>query len=154
MEKNVKLANIYIKLHNKKQLTFDDMAFLAKYDRECFEKTCQNVFYKKPEAKKALLGEDQKEIEPVGFNEGDGKPARLNREDRPRSISYDLRDEVETVLARLRTIEREELPLQDVDAAKVRNLIGSLYMELLFPHNDSEQYFDMSEGDSSFNVKV
>lgn len=154
MEKNVRLANIYIKLHNKKQLTFDDMAFLAKYDRECFEKTCQNVFYKKPETKKALLGDEQKIPETQLFGDGNGQPARLRQMEKPRQISYDLRDEVETVLARLRTIEREELPLQDVDAAKVRNLIGSLYMELLFPHNDREQYFDMSEEDSSFNVKV
>lgn len=152
MEKNVRLANIYIKLHNKKQLTFDDMAFLAKYDRECFEKTCQNVFYKMPETKSIFQGDKSKEA-PVPDTRS--KPvARIPQEEIPRQRSYDLRDEVETVLARLRTIEREELPLQDVDAAKVRNLIGNLYMELLFPHNDHDQYFDMSEDASSINIKV
>ncbi len=39
MDKNVRLADIYIKIYNKRPLTLEDLTFLAKFDRECFEKT-------------------------------------------------------------------------------------------------------------------
>ena len=38
----------------------DDLAFLAKYDPECFEKTCHNLAYNVPEAK-ALIHEKPEE---------------------------------------------------------------------------------------------
>ena len=46
MEKNAKLASIYVKIYNKRTLTIDDLTFLAKYDPECFAKTCENLIYK------------------------------------------------------------------------------------------------------------
>ena len=45
MEKDTHLVNIYLKIHNKRSLTIDDLRYLAKYDPECFEKTCKNVVY-------------------------------------------------------------------------------------------------------------
>ena len=57
MDKNVRLADIYIKIYNKRPLTLEDLTFLAKFDRECFEKTCQNLFYNLPEAKEFLAPE-------------------------------------------------------------------------------------------------
>ena len=32
----------------------------------------------------------------------------------------------------------------DVDAEKVKSLLGNLYMELLFPHNDQDTFMDMT----------
>ena len=46
MGKNARLADIYIKIYNKKPLMWEDMKFLAVYDPECFEKTCKNLIFK------------------------------------------------------------------------------------------------------------
>lgn len=51
MRKDTHLVNIYLKIHNKKTLTMDDLRYLAKYAPDCFEKTCQNVVYNIPETK-------------------------------------------------------------------------------------------------------
>ena len=51
MGKDTRLVNIYIKIHNKRDLTIEDLNYLAKYDPECFEKTCKNVVYNVPDAK-------------------------------------------------------------------------------------------------------
>ena len=48
---NTRLINIYIKIHNKKNITLDDLRYLAQYDPECFRKTCANVVYNIPETK-------------------------------------------------------------------------------------------------------
>ena len=47
MGKNARLADIYIKIYNKKPLMWEDMKFLAVYDPECFEKTKKNLIFKK-----------------------------------------------------------------------------------------------------------
>ena len=54
MGKDTRLVNIYIKIHNKRDLTIEDLNYLAKYDPECFEKTCKNVVYNVPDAKQIL----------------------------------------------------------------------------------------------------
>ena len=54
MGKDTRLVNIYIKIHNKRTLTMEDLKYLSKYDPECFEKTCKNIVYKMPEAKEVL----------------------------------------------------------------------------------------------------
>ena len=56
MEKNAKLASIYVKIYNKRTLTIDDLTFLAKYDPECFAKTCENLIYKIPETRELDSG--------------------------------------------------------------------------------------------------
>lgn len=50
----------------------------------------------------------------------------------------------------------KEMPVNQVDPDRVKNLLGSLYMEKLFPHNDKNRYFEMPEepGKSIFNKKV
>lgn len=37
-----------------------------------------------------------------------------------------------------------EFPVADIDAEDVKNLLGNLYMELLFPHNDKDTFMEMS----------
>ena len=54
MGKDARLANIYIKIHNKYALTLEDLKYLSKYDPECFEKACKNIVYKIPETKTLL----------------------------------------------------------------------------------------------------
>ena len=53
-------------------------------------------------------------------------------------------------------MDMKELPIQEVKTEKVKNLLGSLYMEKLFPHNDREQYFNMEkeQEESKFNKKA
>lgn len=58
MGKDTHLVNIYLKIHNKKTLTMDDLAYLAEYAPECFEKTCKNVVYNIPEAKPVMEPEE------------------------------------------------------------------------------------------------
>ncbi len=61
MAKDTRLINIYLKIHNKRTLTMDDLGYLAKYDPECFEKTCKNIVYKIPEIK-SIMEPDTSEI--------------------------------------------------------------------------------------------
>ena len=46
--------------------------------------------------------------------------------------------------------------MPELDTDKVKNLLGSLYMELLFPHNDKYRYFQLDEEAESsiFNQKA
>ena len=43
MDKKTRLINIYLKIHQKRDLSWNDLEYLALYDPECFEKTCKNV---------------------------------------------------------------------------------------------------------------
>lgn len=54
MAKDTRLINIYLKIYHKKVLTMDDLGYLAKYDPECFEKTCRNVVYNVPAVKPVM----------------------------------------------------------------------------------------------------
>jgi hypothetical protein len=52
-------------------------------------------------------------------------------------------------------MERDEFGVQEVSLEKVKNLLGNLYMEMLFPHNDRDKYFQFENRDSSiFNKKA
>ena len=149
MNKKEKLANIYIKIYNKYPLTMDDLTFLSKYDSECFAKTCQNLVYNIPETRKLLNRND------------------LGGEKLPKSLPvisevpagekvFAKKENIELLLQNLKKIETKEIFVQEVKAEKVKELLGSLYMELLFPHNDGEQYFAMEkeQEESKFNKKV
>ena len=138
MGKNTHLVNIYLKIHNKRSITVDDQRYLAKYDPECFEKTCKNVVYNIPETKPIM--------EPAA-----AKPK--NEERKPESSE---RQNIEHVLENLKRLEINEFPVVDVDADKVKNLLGNLYMELLFPHNDKDTFMNMtgSENTSLFDKKI
>ena len=149
MVKNVRLADIYIKIYNKRPLTMEDLTFLSKYDPECFAKTCQNLVYNIPETKK-LMQQEKKEVE---------KPKELPAVQREEPVGEKLslkKENMELLLDNLRKMETKEISVQEVKADKVKNLLGSLYMEMLFPHNDKNQYFEMEERKESsvFNKKV
>ena len=133
MAKDTYLINIYLKIHNKRPLTMKDLKYLAKYDPECFEKTCQNVVYNNPETKPIMQPaiEEQKNELAV-----------------PQNIEEFCYPNIDMVLENLKRLEMKELPIADVDAEKVKNLLGNLYMELLFPHNGKETYIPMSYEDS------
>lgn len=127
MEKNIHLVNIYLKIHNKRLLTMDDLSYLAKYDPECFEKTCKNVVYNIPKSKPV--------VEPA---------VTLPANAEPKAELTD-RQFVELVLQNLKRLEANEFPVTDVDIDEVKSLLGNLYMELLYPHNDKEMFIDVVE---------
>lgn len=143
MGKDTRLVNIYIKIHNKHTLTMEDLRYLSKYDPECFEKTCKNIVYKIPEAKEILepqAEEPSQPAEPVPIFEK--APTDKQR--------------IEAALSNLRAMELKELPVEEVKVDEVKELLGSLYMELLFPHNDRERFFSIEDREelSVFNKKV
>ena len=63
---------------------------------------------------------------------------------------------IEQILENLKRLEAKDLPVADVDADKVKNLLGNLYMEMMFPHNDKETYIHMpfNENVSMFDKKA
>lgn len=130
MGKDTRLVNIYLKIHHKKTLTMDDLAYLAEYDPECFAKTCQNVVYNIPETKPIMepaAGEEPDHAVPSGFSE---------------------RQSIEKILENLKRLERNEFPHADADADRVKELLGNLYMEMLFPHDEKESFMDMADAAS------
>lgn len=127
MEKDTRLINIYLKIHNKKTLTMDDLGYLAEYDPECFEKTCKNVVYNIPEMKSI--------IEPPVSED-------LSEETKPEPFD---RQNIDILLDNLKRLEINDFPIPDIDTDKVKELLGSLYMELLFPHNDEYTFINMAD---------
>ena len=202
MEKNIRLADIYIKIYNKRPLTMEDLIFLAKYDRECFEKTCRNLIYNMPEAGELLEPMQQSRQEPMSGRQSGLQPDHpkisgipsgfenqtsqesapdLQTEQKPDSADMEQagqkqrqtdtmqadsteeypvdekkEPEIDVLLENLRKMEWKEFPMPNVNADRVKNLLGSLYMEMLFPHNDRYRYFKLEDHtiDSSFNKKA
>lgn len=141
MEKNARLANIYIKIYNKQTLTMDDIAFLAKYDPECFTKTCQNLVYDMPETKELMTQEPEEII--------------MEEEEPVKKDVISQEEHINLLLQNLRNMKLEEVQAKNLDPVRVQNLLGSIYMEMLFPHNDKDKYFEMKTSeDSKFNKKV
>lgn len=141
MDKNARLANIYIKIYNKQTLTMDDIAFLAKYDPECFTKTCQNLVYDMPETKELMTQEPEEII--------------MEEEEPVKKDVISQEEHINLLLQNLRNMKLEEVQAKNLDPVRVQNLLGSLYMEMLFPHNDKDKYFEMKTSeDSKFNKKV
>ncbi|MBD5549361.1 MAG: hypothetical protein HDQ97_18575 [Lachnospiraceae bacterium] len=138
MGKNTHLVNIYLKIHNKKNLTMDELGYLAEYDPECFAKTCKNVVYNIPETKSIM--------EPI---------SSASSNDETESEPSD-RQNIEKILENLKRLEFNDFPVTNVDVDKVKSLLGNLYMELLFPHNDKETFIKMpdSEITPSFDKKA
>lgn len=138
MGKDAHLVNIYLKIHNKRTLTMDDLSYLAQYAPECFEKTCKNVVYNIPETKPIM--------EPAAAEPSpeEAKPEPSERQ----SIEY--------VLDNLKRLETNDFPALSVDADAVKNLLGNLYMELLFPHSDKESFMDIANNryTSKFDKKA
>lgn len=145
MEKDTRLVNIYLKIHHKKALTMEDLAYLAKYAPECFEKTCKNVVYNFPEAKVVM--------DPIK----DSDSAQTAEQTGTHTSRPDFgQDSIEKVLENLKRLELDDFPVNDIDTDKLKNLLGNLYMEMLFPHNDRDTFMSMSEekGKSLFDAKI
>lgn len=150
MGKNARLADIYIKIYNKKPLMWEDMKFLAVYDPECFEKTCKNLIFNIPETEKLMQRtQEQKPAEESAPHMPETLPAL------PKNPVLSDRERISVLLENLKKMERDEFGVQEVSVEKVKNLLGNLYMEMLFPHNDRDKYFQFENHDSSiFNKKA
>lgn len=131
MGKDTRLINIYLKIHNKRTLTMDDLSYLAEYDPECFEKTCKNIVYKIPEIK-SIMEPDISEIS--------------EHEPEPELSEW---QSIDIILENLKRLEIEDFPIADIDTDTVKSLLGNLYMEMLFPHNDKYAFVNMADGDTS-----
>ena len=140
MGKDIHLINIYLKIHNKRALTMDDLQYLASHSPECFEKTCKNVVYNIPETKNIM------EPEPV-------EKSPVTEDNQPELTE---RSKIEQILDNIKSLESEDLPVQKVNAGDVKNLLGTLYMEMLFPHNDKNITMSMWDDDegSMFDSKA
>lgn len=138
MGKETHLVNLYLKIHNKKPLTLDDLRYLAEFAPECFEKTCKNVVYNIPETKSIM--------EPIDSH---------NSNDEWRQEPSD-RQNIEKVLENIKRLEINDFPVTNIDAEQVKSLLGNLYMELLFPHSDEDTFMNLtSNGNVSlFDKKV
>lgn len=143
MEKKTRLLNIYLKIHQKRDLTWDDLEYLARFDPECFEKTCKNVVYNIPQAKNVILQKD----------ETDGKKVLPEKTE---SKKENMGFSIEKALKNLKQMEMKQNPFAEFDIERVKNLLGNLYMELLFPHNDQDSFFSAAEEDrgSRFDRKA
>ena len=130
MEKDNRLINIYIKIHNKKTITMDDLKYLAYFDQECFRKTCKNVVYNIPEAEVVMV--------PIQESEAIADNADVWEEENEKF-------DVLAILERLQKMETDSSIHEDVDTVRVKNLLGNLFMELLFPHNDKEMFIGAPE---------
>lgn len=131
MEKKTELINIYLKIHQKRDLTIDDLRYLAYYDPECFEKTCKNVVYNIPQAKPVILQEKNTEVM-ISPKKTENMEMRLS---------------IDKILNNLKYMEAKQIPVAELDVERVKNLLGNLYMELLFPHNDTDSFFSAVEED-------
>ena len=138
MKNDTVLVNIYQKIHAKKPLTMDDLRYLAQYAPECFEKTCENVVNNMPEAKPIL--------KPVV-----APPVEVTPKPAP-AYHYNIDD----VLENIKRLEANEFPVTDLDADNVKNLLGNLYMEMLFSHSDKETAVSMlgKENKTLFDTRV
>ena len=168
MEKDPLLINIYLKIHNKRTLTLDDLRYLAKYAPECFEKTCKNVVYNIPETKPIMEPAEVKASEPQNAesknveNQKTGisnmgttntaiqNTATQNAGAHNMEPEVSERQKIEQVLENLKRLEANEVSVENVNADEVKSLLGNLYMEMLFPHNDKDTFMKMPNNESAF----
>jgi len=171
MAKDTHLINIYLKIHNKQNLTMDDLRYLAQYAPECFEKTCKNVVYNFPEAKPIVdpsVGQQQtsSQYQPPMYEEVSEQQALYELQTPDDAGHFKQADEqllqsqtqqnIVQILENLKRLETNEFPFANVEADDVKSLLGNLYMELLFPHNDKDTFFNapMFDASPSIDFKV
>lgn len=156
MGKNARLADIYIKIYNKQPLMMEDLVFLSAYDPECFEKTCRNLIYNVPEAKKLMETTAESTGEDTKSEDTDRNASAIEADESIESTADNEKKEITNLLENLKKMEWKEAVMQDVPVDKVKNLLGSLYMEMMFPHNDRTQSFPLDNTVEStfFNKKV
>ena len=125
MGKDARLVEIYMKIHHKRAITLDDLAYLAQYAPECFEKTCENLVGKFPETKPIM----EPQVHEPPKEEHATPPEQHN---------------IKRILNNLRRLEANEYIVKDVNVEEVKSLLGNLYMELLFLHSDKETFMSMA----------
>lgn len=66
------------------------------------------------------------------------------------------KEQIAQALSNLKQMEQEGLPVGEMDVDTVKNLLGNLYMEMLFPHNGRAKFFSMEDQEylSVFNKKA
>ena len=145
MEKKMELINIYLKIHQKRDLTWEELEYLARFDPECFEKTCKNVVYNLPQAKPVILPKEEKKEVNLSLEETE------NESEKEQKLLW-----MKQMLEKMRHMEMKQLPVAEVDIGRVKNLLGDLYMELMFPHNDQDSFFSATaeEKGSMFDKKA
>ena len=145
MEKKMELINIYLKIHQKRDLTWEELEYLARFDPECFEKTCKNVVYNLPQAKPVILPKEEKKEVILSLEETE------NESEKEQKLLW-----MKQMLEKMRHMEMKQLPIAEVDIGRVKNLLGDLYMELMFPHNDQDSFFSAAaeEKGSMFDKKA
>lgn len=131
MEKKTELLNIYLKIHQKRDLSWEDLEYLARFDPECFEKTCHNVIYNIPQAKEVMLSKEEKK---------DKKNQVVVLEDSKKN--GEKKFTIDQILKNLKKMEIKQIPIADLQIERVKNLLGNLYMELMFPHNDKDTFWN------------
>lgn len=162
MEKDTRLINIYLKIHNKRPITVDDLRYLAEHDPECFEKTCKNVVYNLPQSRPLVDPDSEK---PKAVSAGISGAGNIGEETVGTQFDAAADEYVwdvpskfnaRAVIKNLKRAEIGDTLFSGVDLEQVKELLGNLYMELLFPHNDEEEsFFDlMSEEIPRFDSKA
>lgn len=153
MAEDTRLLNIYLKIHNKQPLFIDDLRYLAKYDPECFEKTCKNVVYNIPETRPIMepVVDTKERTEQRGVYAFEQKQNSKEGQFFDKTVSENItkaeeRAGIEAILENLKRLEKSELPVSDMDAEKVKNLLGNLFMEQIFPHNDRDTFMELQPG--------
>lgn len=131
MEKKTELLNIYLKIHQKRDLSWEDLEYLARFDPECFEKTCHNVIYNIPQAKEVMLSKEEKK---------DKKNQVVVLKDSKKN--GEKKFTIDQILKNLKKMEIKQIPIADLQIERVKNLLGNLYMELMFPHNDKDTFWN------------
>lgn len=122
-----------------------DLSYLAQYDPECFEKTCKNVVYNIPEAKPIMLPESPESVTDPELSRIPGALQTLETlQGQEQVTELPEWQSIAQVLENLKHLEMEEFPVADIDADRVKSLLGNLYMELLFPHNDDYPFMMMT----------
>ena len=142
MIKNTRLTNIYIKIHNHRNLTFDELVYLSKYDPDCFMKTCDNIIYNEPKAKKILQPEEVSEAVSEPEVKEDVEEVKM--------------EQINQVLDHLKSVIIEDIPIEGISPETVKELLGELYMERIFPHSDKINYLDITseKPECKFNKTV
>ena len=137
MGKDERLYEIYLKIHQKKVLMMDDLRYLAKFDPECFVRTWEKIVNSFPQTKTILeppaaAQEPEPEVRP-GMTE---------------------RQSIEKILENLKRLEGKEIFAAGVDTDSVKNLLGNLYMELLFTHREMDVPDSAPEAGPGFDKKA
>ena len=146
MAKDMHLVNIYLKIHNKRPITMDDLRYLAKYSPECFEKTCKNVVYNRPDTKSVMepnYATTAQTLQTSSEVSASTVPQPTHMDLSADKMAFSEHENITQILRNIALLETDAYPVSNLNAGEVRDLLGNLYMELLFPHNDRDTFFDM-----------